>query len=308
MPRRYAVLIVVLALGGWFGSRAHSADDPSRKGDEQAIRAAARQYIEALKSGDTKTMRASWVPEGDIVDEFGNATPALESLEREAETRRSREKEDGGAVSEVKLTESSIRFLTPDVAIEDGGVEVALPETGLPPRRGRYVAIWVKADERWRLASLRESRVPPTTANDMAGLDWMVGDWSGEVGNARFHFSARWNEKQTYLERDLTVTQDGKVIFSGSQLIGVDPLDGKIRSWMHDSDGGHGEGIWTKHGDAWVVQANGVTPNGRPTTATNVYTRDGKDLIIWKSTGGFSHGHRVPDFELKLQRIGATEN
>lgn len=32
----------------------------------------------------------------------------------------------------------------------------------------------------------------------------------------------------------------------GTQVIGWDPAAGTIRSWMFDSDGGFGEGTWSK--------------------------------------------------------------
>jgi hypothetical protein len=168
--------------------------------------------------------------------------------------------------------------------------------------------VWVKQGGKWRLASLREAHLPTTAGADLAGLDWMVGHWTGRVDKATFDVAVRWNAKHTLLERDLTVTHDGNVLLSGEQRIGVDPLDGQIKSWMHDSEGGHGEGVWTKQGDdAWVVQAAGVTPDGKRTLATNVYTYDGKNEITWKSTGGFSDGRAVPDFEIALERVAADE-
>ena len=71
---------------------------------------------------------------------------------------------------------------------------------------------------------------------------------------------------------------------------------------MHDDDGGHGQGLWTRKGDAWIVQAVGVTPEGRQTSGTNVYRREGKDKMIWKSTGAFADGQPLPDFEVTLTR------
>ncbi len=309
MPSRHILSILALSLGGLLSSQAValSADEAARSQDEQAIRAAAKEYVEALARHDAKAMHDLWVAEGDIVDEFGRARSAHEVIDEEARVRLA-DATGERSPSTVNVTDSSVRFLTPNVAIEDGSVEVANGADGPPSVRGRFTAIWVKQDGKWRLASLREVRVPTTTAGDLAGLDWMVGNWTGQVGKTTFDVTARWNAKHTLLERDLTVTHDGKVILSDEQRVGVDPLDGQIKSWMHDSDCGHGEGVWTKHGgDAWVVQAAGVTPDGRRTLATNVYTYNGKHQITWKSTGGFSNGQEVPDFEITLKRNAAGE-
>ncbi len=199
------------------------------------------------------------------------------------------------------MIDSVLRFVTPEVAVEDGHVDVSRGDD-LPPLEGRFTAIWVKHDGRWRLSSLREIRLPTTSAGELAALDWMVGRWSGQGGKATFDMTTRWNEKHTFLLRDLAVTHDGKVILSGQQRIGIDPLDGQIKSWMYDTDGGHGEGIWRRHGDTWVVQATGVTPDGRRTTSTNVYTYAGGDTFTWKSLGGTSNGQPTPGFEITLQR------
>ncbi|MEX0675637.1 MAG: nuclear transport factor 2 family protein [Pirellulales bacterium] len=306
MRSRNLLSISALSLCGCliWSAAARSADDEARKQEEQAIRAAAKEYVRALAHNDTKALLDLWVPEGDIVDEFGRGSSAREVIERDANARAANATGEGSP-STVNVTESSIRLLTADVAIEDGGVEVSRGGLEPPTLRGRFTAIWLKRDGRWRLASLREARVPATTAADLAGLDWMEGEWTGQAGKARFDVSAHWNEKHTFLERDLKVTRDGKVILNGGQRIGVDPLDGQIKSWMHDAEGGHGEGVWTRHGDAWVVHAVGITPDGRRTSGTNVYTYDGKNQITWKSTGGFSNGQPVSDFEITLERAAA---
>ena len=309
MRSRHLLSIFALALCGLLtcGAIALSADEAPRGQDERAIRAAAKQYMQALERNDARAMHDLWVAEGDIVDEFGHARSAHEVIDHEVQDRVADAIGDS-ASSTVNVIDSSIRFLTSEVAIEDGSVEVANGAGGPRSLRGRFTAVWVKQDDKWRLASLRETRVPRTTARDLEGLGWMVGDWTGQIGKATFDVTAHWNAKHTLLKRDLTVTHDGKVILSGEQRIGVDPLDGQIKSWMHDSEGGHGEGVWTKHGDdTWVVQATGVTPDGRRTLATNVYTHHAKDQITWKSTGGFSDGLAVPDFEITLKRNAAGE-
>jgi uncharacterized protein (TIGR02246 family) len=277
---------------------------PSR--DEQAIRDAASKYVEALQRGDAKAMLSLWVPEGDIVDEFGRARPAREVIEGDAKSRTAQPAKEE-ASPRVNLTQSSIRFLTPHVAIEDGTVEVTSAGNQLSASRGRFLAMWVKGDDGWKLASLREGRAQPTIVDDLVGLDAMVGDWTGQNGKTRFDVSAHWNDKHTFLLRDLTVMHDGKVVTKATQRIGVDPLDGKIKSWMHDADGGHGEGLWSRHGNTWVVQASGVTPDGRQTSGTNVYAYDGKNQLSWKSTAGMVGSQKMPDFEIALERVGAID-
>jgi hypothetical protein len=280
------------------------ADERTHTADEQAIRAAAKQYVEALARGDEKVLRGLWLADGDIVDEFGQATPASEVIDAEVKARRS-VTNPASTGPQVKLQASAIRFLTADVAIEDGTVEVSAKDR--PMRLGRFTAIWVRNAGQWRLATLREAGVAISVAGDLAALEAMVGRWSGEARKAKFDLAVQWNGKHTILERKLIVTHDGREILDATQRIAVDPLDGQIKSWMHDSDGGHSEAVWTRQGDAWVVQGTGVTPDGRRSVSTNSYTFEGPDTLVWKSTGSYSGGQKMPDFEIKLERAKGVE-
>ncbi len=309
MLNKRSLWMLLAACCLWLQVSVRAADETAGTKSEQEVRAAGQRYIEAVQQGDLKTMAEMWAPGGDIVDEFGRALPAREFLKREAAVRQAAIEANGGEEPPRKPThviDSSLRFVTPDVAIEDGHVDVSRGD-GLPPLEGRFTAVWVNGDGRWRLASLREIRLPTTSAGELASLDWMVGHWTGQGGKATFDMTTHWNQKHTYLLRDLTVTHDGKVILSGQQRIGIDPLDGQIKSWMYDADGGHGEGTWTRHGDSWVVQAAGVSPDGRQTTSTNVYQYDGGDSFSWKSLGGTSNGQPMPPFEITLHREDSSK-
>ncbi len=298
----FVVITAVLLFPGGATSWAAQATDP--KAAEEAIRSAAAKYIEALAAGDSQVMLGMWADGGDVVDPLGNARLASDVIPEVAAARIEAAGNGQANATPPKLIDNSIRFITDDVAIEDGRVEANGP--GGTARQGRFTAIWVKQGDQWKLASLREVQLQGQPGAMLDGLDWMAGNWLGETGGAKFEVSARWNEKHTFLIRDLTVTVDGKTIVNGQQRIGIDPASGQIRSWMHDHDGGHGEGVWTQHGDTWVVQASGVTPDGRRTTGTNIYKPEGPDKFLWKSLGATAAGQAMPDFEIQLERTGST--
>jgi hypothetical protein len=195
------------------------------------------------------------------------------------------------------------------VAIEDGKSEVTHPSAdALPPLRGRFTAMWVKQEGKWRLASLREARLEPqATAAQLAELDWMTGQWSAQHEQTTIEVSAAWNSTRTFLVRELRVRAEDKAAFSVVQRIGWDPLARKIRSWNFDSDGGYGEGIWTKAGNAWSVQSNGVLPDGRQTTSTSLFAFDGKDSFTWKSTVARADGEAPPELNVKFVRETADK-
>ncbi len=185
--------------------------------DEQAIRAAAKGYVEALGRGDAEALASFWTADGDVVDELGQSHPASELLKQLTPP------EAGAARPEITMHESKVRFLSNDVAIEDGTSEVTAGD-GRGGAKGRFSAIWVKQEGRWRLASLREARIPSVDRPArLADLGWLVGQWSAESGDTKLEVSVRWNANETFLLRDLKVTREQKTVFQGSQRVGRDP-------------------------------------------------------------------------------------
>ena len=77
---------------------------------------------------------------------------------------------------------------------------------------------------------------------------------------------------------------------------------------MFDSDGGFGEGTWSKHGDTWVVKFNQVLSDGRKASATNVYKMVDGNTFTWKSIGRKLDGQFLPNIdEVKMVRKAAGE-
>jgi uncharacterized protein (TIGR02246 family) len=286
----FAVLI------GFAAPRTAAGQEAARAEDEQAIRAAAKQYLAALERGDAKRLAELWTSDGDFVDELGGSHPASELIAEAAQSTGNREP------PQVKLLDSRIRFLTGDVALEDGTSDVS--RVGAKsPARGRFSALWVKQQGRWRLASLREARIQPAASPAvLADLAWMIGQWSAQTNDTTLEISARWNATETFLLRDLKVLRAGQVAFQAAQRIGWDPISHKIRSWIFDSDGGYGEASWSRDGESWVIQASGVLPDGRQTSATSVVTYDGKDRLSWKTMAATIDGQPGPNLDVEFTR------
>ncbi|MFM8892243.1 MAG: nuclear transport factor 2 family protein, partial [Planctomycetia bacterium] len=142
----------------------------ARADDEAAIRAATGRYVEALSRGDGTALADMWTPDGDIIDDEGRVTNGREAVSGIAPA--------DGPRREPTIRETRLRFVTADVAIEDGVVTIAPPDGG-EPHEGWFSATWVRQEQGWRLAGLRESRITsPRDAASLADLSWMVGDWT----------------------------------------------------------------------------------------------------------------------------------
>ncbi len=79
-------------------------------------------------------------------------------------------------------------------------------------------------------------------------------------------------------------------------FIGWDPQSGQIKSWLFNSEGGHGEGLWNRTGEnEWVIKASGVLRDGRPTSATQIQTLVNKDTVKISSIDRIIGGVVAPD-------------
>ena len=275
----------------------------SRIEDESAIRAAAKAYMEALDKGDAARLAALWTPDGDIVDASGQMLLGRETLTLDQPATPP----DPASRPEFRIRETKLRFLTADVAVEDGTVEV-VPPTG-EPLTGRFSATWVRHEGTWKLGALREARGDePTAAAALADLDWMVGDWvvvddhPAADKQPAIEVSTNWNESKTYLIRELRIPVEGAAPLTITQRIGWDPLSKSVHSWVFGSDGSHGEADWTRDGRSWVAKSRAVNPDGVQSTSLNIYTYDGKDRCVWKSLPTHVGSEHVPPVTLTMIR------
>ncbi len=267
------------------GRAAGQTPAPDLAAAEAAIRSAAAAYREALARGDAAAIRAAWTTDGDLVDGFGGVVPAGDLAE--AGGQRAGEQRPVAAAGETRL-----RFITPDVALEDGTCEASVP--GLSrPLAGSFTAIWVRQGDAWKLAGVREAERPVVAdASSLDDLDWMVGDWelvpdegidSEDAGS--MEMTVRWDAARTFLIREARLTppaDSGEPVVQLQQRIGWDPAVGRIRSWSFSTDGSRNEATWFRDGRSWIVRGASVRPDGTQAGSTNIYTYDGTDRCTWR--------------------------
>jgi uncharacterized protein (TIGR02246 family) len=287
--------------------------------DTKAIQDAGQAYKAALERGDGKALAALWTPDGDIVDAVGNVMKGRDTVSvlepaaaGEAKTIQ----------PQIAIRETKIRFIDPDVALEDGMVEV-VPPGRTAPLHGRFSATWVRHEGSWKLAALREARGDEASGDEtLASLEWMVGDWTvvdeaaaGKPAAAKpkIEISTRWNPTRTFLLRDMKITPPGAAADAAVQVtqrIGWNPLSKSIHSWVFSSDGGHGEAEWSQDDGSWIARTTAVLPDGSQTSSLNIYSYDGKDKCVWRSLPTHVGGEHMPQVNMTLVRkpgTGTTE-
>jgi hypothetical protein len=179
------------------------------------------------------------------------------------------------------------------------GQSVLSSSTGNATETSKFAALLVRKDGRWRLAELRDYPTPEediTPYDHLKELEWMVGDWVDESGGSKVRSSVRWAVNESFLIRTFSVEVNGEPAMDGTTFIGWDPQTGQIKSWVFDSEGGHGEALWTRVADdRWVAKAHGVTRDGRPNSATQIHTLLNNDSVKVSSIDRIIGGEIAPD-------------
>ena len=274
------------------------ADEKPRAAEkEAAVRQAGKTYVEALRRGDGKALAALWTVDGVYVDATGRSVKAQELIEQSFGSDATTQTKDDVTVD----PNSSIRFVTPNVAIEEG-TSSATAAGSADGAAGHYTAIWVNHGQGWQLASLRELGIRSDSSR-LDALAWMIGDWVGKGDDLIVRSSAYWSENKKFIVRRFTVEQAGTKVLGATQRIGWDPAAGKIRSWVFDSEGGITEGRWRSEGDSWIVKTTGVLPNGSQSSAINFWIPEGEDRSVLKSSHVMVDDVAIEDSVIEFNRI-----
>jgi uncharacterized protein (TIGR02246 family) len=235
-------------------------------------------FARAFQQRDPKAIAALFTEDGEAIDAEGGTIQGRRALE---EHYASRIAEAPGDRLETNV--EAIAFLAPGIARVTGRTQLTTSD-GSTPVGGHFAGIFAKRDGRWLLASVREVPDQAMTPHEhLKDLEWLVGEWIEESEDAVVSTAVAWTDNGNFLLRSFDVRVKGKPALTGSQRIGWDPLTKQFKSWVFDSNGGYGEGLWMRHGDQWVIKATGVRADGRVATATQVLTFVNKDTLRWKS-------------------------
>jgi uncharacterized protein (TIGR02246 family) len=276
------------------GVTLHGADNSA----DQAIRESTREFVEAFNAGKARDLAELFHPQGEYVDEEGNVYRGREEVGKLLGDFFAAFPEAEGTI-EI----ASIRTLTPTLAIEEGSRSVTAANTQAPAFH-RYLAVRVLSEGKWRYASYREyDDTPPPTAHDyLRPLAWLEGEWLSEGSEAAVKITYRWSEDGNFLLGEFEIRAAGEVVLKTSQRIGWDPVAGRVRSWLFDSDGGFGEGQWAQVEDAWVIKSVAVLPTGDSGSATITITPVGAHQFRMRGTDRIVGSERVPDFDVEVTR------
>ena len=275
--------------------RAAAVAGPDRYAeDEQAIRATAATFAKAYADRDAKAVAAHFTPDAEYIDERGNLFEGRQAIE---DALTAFFADNPGFQLDVDI--DTVRFLSPGVAIEDGTTTLRHSE-GAATDNSRYTTIHVKTAGKWLTASVREHAPKDRREHraQLQQLDWMIGNWVDEDDDSIVEFSCQAVDNGNFLLRRFAVKIAGEEAMDGTQRIGWDPVSGKLRAWVFDSEGGYAEGTWHRDDDRWILKTTGVTADGQTASNTTIYTFVSGHIMTWQVVDHEVSGVQLPDSEV----------
>lgn len=265
---------------------------------ETAIKSQLNALADAAAKGDGQKMATFFALDGTYVDEDGVKTAGRSSLQ-EHFTRNVRP----DTKSALKLEAQTIRLIGNDAAWIEGSTTRQTEKGKLIDTR--FTMLLQNQKGNWLIQSATETSVNQSSAVDhLSDLNWLVGQWSAEQGNAKLTMSAEKVGNGHFLHLKFLLTRPGDTPRTDTQVIGWDPSKDQIVSWHFDSSGGFGYGSWRKDANKWVISAEGVEQSGWHSAATNVISLSNNDSFQWQSIKRNSDGMMYPDTDtLTVKRV-----
>ncbi len=274
-------------------AQATVAPAAGRGDDEKAIKALLDTFVSAFNASNAAATAATYTETAIVVDERGERVEGRAAVREQYAASFA-----NNPGSTIAIQVDSLRFLGPETALEEGHTTITPAAGRGVPEITRFTAIYVKQGGQWRQAAVRDELAHDLSPHDrLKELEWLVGDWVNESQAAVVSTSCKWAKGGNFLDREFSMKTEGQPVLSGTQRIGWDPLKRQFKTWIFDSEGGHGEGYFTHTGDQWVVKVEGVGREGQPVSATNIITRVGKDRMNWQSTERTVGGSALPGID-----------
>jgi uncharacterized protein (TIGR02246 family) len=272
-------------------------DSRPSNADDQQIRDGVVAFVELYNAHSAEKLAGLFAPDARMV--FGDGT----QVNGRDEIQQSFEETFAGSPKvAISVVVDSIRFLTPDVAVEEG-VTNLFPDGDTLTSSGQYTVVHLKKNGRWLMQAVRVAEDELlSTYGQLQPLEWLVGEWIDEGRTEVVEATFRWDENKSFLLEEFQVIREGSVVLKGTQRIGWDPQAKQIRSWIFDSAGGFGDAVWTPVEDDWICKVKAVRTDGTSASATRTLTRAAQDRVIWSATDRLDDGERLPDLAVTMVR------
>jgi len=285
-----AALSLVLLGVGFMAAQDRKAKDPNREADKLAIDKLIKESVRAFNSRDAAAIAANWTADGEYIRNDGEPIRGRAEIQKGyAEFFKTLK---GKPTVEVQM--DNLRFPSADSAVSEVTLRLKNEQGELIGSSWRNTVL-VREDGQWKVALVSEWDRDNALDDSLKDLEWLVGTWRMATKDREVTTTYEWDTNKTFIRGNYTIKQGGKVAESGMQMFGKDNADGGIRSWVFQSDGGFGDGLWAREGKKWTVDFSGVTPEGKKLNATVIYIRVDANTFTWQSVQQTVDGQPIAD-------------
>jgi uncharacterized protein (TIGR02246 family) len=277
--------------------------DKSSQADETAIHSKINAIAECVGKADAKSLSMFWTPDGSFIDDSGSMFVGRAALEKNFASSFADKDHP-----QVTISVETLRIPATDVATVEGTVKRKEADGRSAPL-SRYSMMLLRQSGDWLISSATETVIVADGAsqdlpNPLAQLDWLIGQWHSEHDGASVTMKADWAPEKTFIHCKYEIKNPHFPTRTENHVIGWDARHAQPISWNFDSDGGFGQGNWTRRGNQWSVESAGFGRDGSVTTATNIYEPSDKNSFSWSSTNRGVDGFPVADtIPVKVNRV-----
>lgn len=280
---------------------AAKADAPAvviEDADIESLGKAAERFVAAFNAKDAAAIAGFFLPTGEIISRNGDEIRGRDEIKAHYEEVFAAE-----TVPQIALEASSVRIVSPGVAIEDGIVHITTADDQ-PVKSVSYSVTQIKQpDGSWLIASSRDHLEVTPPSEHLKPLAWLAGEWTYEgADGVRMDLAIDLDPSGNFLLGEAAATDSAGDVQNTSLRIGWNPATSSVFWWTFDSDGGNASGQWTRSGDGWLVRTSGITADGETNAATHKIAMDGGDTILWSATDRVRAGETLPDVDLRFVR------
>jgi uncharacterized protein (TIGR02246 family) len=257
------------------------------------------EYTAAYNAGSLDRVMDHWSEDADFVDIRGNLHQGKELIS--ALFRRGFADNAG---RKITMKSDACKFLTPEVILDDGILELTSPDGA--PARGRYTVVWTKREDAWRIRAARDIPLEAEASEDqpppLEQLAWLVGRWAAKSEKYQISLECNWDLDKRFLVQRFHI-RSSEDDFQVATWIAFDPSQGRFRSWYFDSRGGYGGGPWSLRGNVWRTDIVAVLPDGRLGSSWMTWEQVDENTAIWRAIEREVGGEPLPDAEQRYVRV-----
>jgi uncharacterized protein (TIGR02246 family) len=264
--------------------------DAGREADKAAIEKMMKEMAQAFDKRDAAAIAAHWTNEGEFLRNDGEAIRGKAEIQKAYAEFFTTLK----GKSKLEVQNEGLYFPSADTAVTELTLRLKDPNGEVVASSWRNT-LMVREGGQWRVAMVREWDRDIEEDTTLQELEWLIGTWQASTKEREVTTHYEWDENKVFIRGKYTVKEGGKVIEAGTQYIGKDNAEGTIRSWVFQTDGGFGGGVWTREGKKWTVDVHGVMADGTELEATNIYIHLDPNTYTWQAVDQELDGDPVPD-------------